>query len=206
MSASPASQASLVLPAGCTTVGAGTGQQVVVCQPSQDTWVDKLIPSLPALVVAIAALVLSLRTFRYNREKDERARRTSIVDDFWLRKVVSPVSIEPFLKETTDLCTGLPDASTPVADITTFWIAQTATSAKLTVAFMAFTLVDQSLSDEATSRLEEIDEIVATYCGLLQVAIHAGTKAPDRDQAIQEIQRICMSVYAAIKAQQVTAA
>lgn len=199
----PTQPAQLVLPAGCSTVGTGA-HQVVICQPEHESAWDKMLPTVPALLVSVFALAVSLGTLYYNRNKDTRARRQSIVDDFWLRKVVAPVSIEPFLKATTELCTTLPDSKWAANGVQTFWKDQAEGSAKLSVAFMAFNLIDQPLCGSLMAMLEEIDDVVAEYCGLLQQSLeNNGVPAPpDRNLAIEAIQAVCMKVYDAVKAHQ----
>lgn len=193
----------LVLPNGCSTVGSGT-QQVVICQPAREGAWDKMLPTVPALAVSVLALAVSLGTLFYNRKKDGRARRQSIVDDFWLRKVVAPVSIEPFLKSTTALCATLPDSKWAANAVQSFWTDQMEESGKLSVAFMAFNLIDQPLRASITGMLEEIDDVLAEYCGALQHSVtnQGNPPPPDRNQAIEAIQAVCMKVYGAVKTHQ----
>ena len=199
----PSPPAQLVLPDGCSTVGSGT-QQVVICQPARESAWEKMLPTVPALSVSVLALAVSLGTLFYNRKKDGRARRQSIVDDFWLRKVVAPVSIEPFLKSTTTLCATLPDSKWAANAVQSFWTDQMEESGKLSVAFMAFNLIDQPLRASITGMLEEIDDVLAEYCGALQHSVtNQGTPPPpDRNQAIEAIQAVCMKVYSAVKTHQ----
>lgn len=200
---SPVQPPQLVLPDGCSTISAAA-QQVVICQPAHETAWAKMLPTVPALAVSVLALAVSLGTLFYNRKKDTRARRQSIVDDFWLRKVIAPVSIEPFLKATTELCTTLPDSKWASNGVQTFWKDQAEESAKLAVAFLAFNLIDQPLCGTLTTKLEEIDDVVAEYCGLLQQSLENNgvPPPPDRNVAIEAIQAVCMKVYDAVKAHQ----
>ncbi|MGH2376583.1 MAG: hypothetical protein ACRDIC_24385 [bacterium] len=67
-----------------------------------------MLPALPSLLVSILALLLAGLSFRYSRRKDSAARQQSIQDDFWLRKVISPAAIEPFVKFSSNVIAGLP--------------------------------------------------------------------------------------------------
>lgn len=60
-------------------------------------------------VGTIAAIVISMLSLGYGLKKDSRARRQSIDDDYWLRKVIGPIAIEPLTKDILEIATMLPE-------------------------------------------------------------------------------------------------
>ncbi|MGZ9712613.1 hypothetical protein ACXX82_17605 [Glaciimonas sp. GNP009] len=61
--------------------------------------------------IALAALAVSVTTFLLNQQKDSRARKQSIQDDFWLRKVAFPGAMDPTLEFFSWLIAELPNES-----------------------------------------------------------------------------------------------
>jgi hypothetical protein len=176
----------------------------VVCQPTKDNWIEKLYPSIPGLVIALVALCFSASAFFYNRSKDDRARRQSIVDDFWLRKIFAPVSIEPLLEMTLTLDAKLPTVTTAAADIQAFWLEQAQRSTDLSNAFAVLGLIDDHLDTRVRQKFEEIDDAMANYCGFLEQHLDDTTRVePDRRKAIQDVRNATFAIFEIIKQHQV---
>jgi hypothetical protein len=133
--------------------------------------------------ISLVALSLAYASFMYTRAKDDRARRQSIEDDFWLRKVASPVSIEPFMKFATDLATRLPRNSDSAEAIRTFWTAAVADFGRQEIAFKALGVVRADLSTSATEAMERMEDRLAEYCGdLMKFASDAQEPCPSHHQ------------------------
>lgn len=181
-----AGKAALQLPENCK-IGLLTpaGQSILVCQAPPDPWLDKLLPAVPSLVISIVAIVLSLRTQSYTRTKDLGARAQSIQDDFWIRKVVAPTSIEPFLKYINELPSNLPvTGQSTDLQVQAYWIAQVEKMAQFSVAFHTLALVDATLDQVVAENLGKFEDVLATYCGELRQHISTGSPAPDRNAAV----------------------
>jgi len=178
-------------------------QQMVMCKPEKDAWYEKMLPGTPALLVSIVALIVSAKSFNYSKKKDSRARTQSIIDDYWLRKVVSPVSIEPLLKLTAAFASSLPtDLDLPDA-IQKYWNDKIKEAAELNVGFLALRLIDNSLSGAVERWLEELEDVLAQYCGDLIEHLKNGGPKPDRKEALRSIQHVSISIFSEIKKHQV---
>lgn len=176
----------------------------MVCQPpAEDLW-SKFGPTMPSLFLSVVAIVVSVLTYRYNRSKDQRAREQSIRDDFWLRKVVSPLSIEPFLKFAQELPRALPVASGTSDDaVETFWTTQVAKVGDFEVAFRALGLIDVALGEAVASKLEAFEDLLATYCGDLRAHLKdSATPAPNATAAGHALLTTTLELLKLIQLQQ----
>lgn len=188
------------LPSHCIGLQPQSGLAVVVCQPPLEDFWAKALPTLPSLVTSVLALIFTAYVFRYNSSKDARSRRQSIQDDFWLRKVVSPVSIEPLVKLTGDILAKLPDAQTSTAEREEFSKIRLAEFRALTVAFQALELISKNLNRIVESHLEAFEDRLARYLGDLAAFAEARSQsAPGRPEAITELSALRLAVLDAIK-------
>lgn len=193
----------LELPRDCTVIQPSTGLSVAICQAPPETLLSKGITALPAVVLSGIALALSLRTYFYNQKKDRTARKQSIQDDFWLRKVVSPVSIEPFLAFIGKLCSALPAAAVAVGDVELFWTEQLSEIARFEVAFQTLSLIDKDLLSSVLIRLEYIDDKLAVYVGQLLAHLQDASKpVPDREEATRYMLASSMDLLRLIQTHQ----
>lgn len=203
LASSAAKPVQIVLPNGCSTINTAT-QQIVVCRPIEESPIEKILPALPALVVSVIALVFSAKSYSYSRRKDSRARHQSIIDDYWLRKIVSPVSIEPLLKRTTELAASLPSGTATAAIVQSYWTEQVTKSEELSIGFQSLKLIDEALSDDVLLKLLRLDDVLSDYCGTLQSSLADGSiEKPDRKQAVSDIHEASMAIFNAIKQHQV---
>jgi hypothetical protein len=154
------------------------------------------------MVLSVLAIGLSIATFLYTRKKDSRARQQSIQDDFWLRKVVSPISIEPFLQFGTELLTKLPAADNDPAAARAAGAELLGKLRGLTESFLALRLIADDLHSQVASALEDFEDRLATYLGALDGCWNNISPAPSRPEAIAELSSALIEVLNPIKKHQ----
>ena len=192
----------------CSQVSPSDTFAISICQPKSESVSAfvKFVDGLPTLIISVIALGVSLTTLYYNKRKDERVRQQSIEDDFWLRKVVSPLSIEPFLKHIHEIAAALPiaDGSTKQS-VSDFWSAQTAKFGAFNVAFRTLDLIDVELSMKVGLELEKIEDELASYCGDLGRHLDGAVLTrPDSEEASQKLIALTIGVFQLIKGHQTT--
>ena len=125
----------------------------------------------PAIISCLALLV-SLGGVVYNalaaRSKDKKARSQSINDEFWMRKVLFPLSIEPALAYYTAVETTLPkdrfhEEATPEA-IENFLPDFTEAQAGFRGSAVALGLMNAELYAAVSLELESIEDTINQYC------------------------------------------
>lgn len=196
----PSNISSSALPQHCASVQPQAGSTVILCQPPTEAFLSKALPTIPALGTSVLALILSGYALRYNFSKDARTRRQSIQDDFWLRKVVSPVSIEPFVKFTSELLVSLPSAASSQQEREAFSTNRLAEFRALTVSFQALALLSPQLSQTVESQLEAIEDRLAKYLGELDAFAKGNSAvAPGRPEAIADLSALRLGVLEPIK-------
>lgn len=118
--------------------------------------------------VSIAAFLVSLCVAGYTIYKDARARRTSMLDDYWFRKVVGPVTVEPLLKEIQALLNEVPPDNSSVtfsqADIDTFHKSKVELLAVFAVNVQVMNILDPSLGAKVAVEIDSIQDLVIEYC------------------------------------------
>ncbi len=183
---------------GCTAGNSVMLQQpvVAICPPTSTSFLD----SLPSLVVSIIAIVLSLATLLYNRSKDGKARLQSIRDDFWIRKIVSPISIEPFLEYTQTLAVELPSSAQTFQEVEDYWASNSKKLRDFYLSFQVLSVVDEELVEQVLMTLENFEDVMANYCGALMDYKKNGKRAePNRDECIQDCQAITFKIFKLIQ-------
>lgn len=174
-----------------------------VCGPESDPMWLKLMsagPSALSLVVSIAALIVAVRTYTYTSTKDQKARAQSIQDDFWLRTVVSPASIEPFLKFIGDLRAALPHASatTPLTpnDLTVYWGGAQRKFNEFSMSFQSLALIDLALQKSVEQALLDLEDGLSDYVAALGKFVDGTvTVAPNRADAAASLTRGMLRVF-----------
>ena len=168
---------SIKLPEGCGFIESGSATTVAICPaPSEPLW-EKLIVSSPSLLLSMFAIFIAFRTFGYNRGKDQRTRLQSIQDDYWIRKIISPISIEPFLKFVTELSSSLPMAKDATdSQVEQYWTSRVSTIKEFDLSFRTLSLVDVQLNIDVGKKLEEFEDHFCDYIGSLRQSL-AGTLA-----------------------------
>lgn len=114
--------------------------------------------------------------------KDQRARQQSINDDYWIRKVVSPFAIEPFLKYLISLPVGLPSNKSTSEEVQLFWTSAASSFGEFTSAFGILEQIDKTLHRKVAELLEAMEDALSDYCGQLQQHL-MDSHAPDPDRA-----------------------
>ncbi|WP_430227968.1 hypothetical protein [Paraburkholderia tropica] len=126
--------------------------------------VDKWYP----MIVSTLALLISGCLGVYTLRKDGKARRQSISDDYWLRKVVSPVAIEPTMKFILDSAAKLPcdcgDANFSITAIDAFLTQYQTDHLAQATNLQALGLLSGDLYTQATSAFDDIEDSVISFC------------------------------------------
>lgn len=128
------------------------------------------------------ALVVSIGGFLYNFRKDSKTRLWSINDEFWIRKIVSPVTIEPLIKDILEITANLPnDCSYPnmVVDTHEQFIKNYHPKIQqLFTNLQALKLLDNSMYFSFHKGLTSIEDITLDYCGINTNQIKNGITIP----------------------------
>ena len=180
-------------------VASGTTSAVVLMCRADEAWWEKGLLTLPSLFTSIAALILSGLAYKYNRAKDQRARKQSISDDFWLRKVVSPVAIEPFVKYIIALSSTLPTTSASAEDVKKFWTSGATCFGEFSASFFNLELISADLHKDVAALLEAMEDELSDYCGALQQHLNDAIQPiPDHSQTLSSLGKTSRDVMQAI--------
>ncbi|NIE67428.1 hypothetical protein [Burkholderia sp. Ax-1719] len=128
-------------------------------QPS--TWI-----AFAAVLISLASLGVTVWDKFLGLRKDARSREQSIQDEFWLRKVLFPTSIEPAMTFATEVMGELPAATTTSAErLTYFGSFQEKHRAQMRKLMLVAPIWPNvfSMLEEA---FELIEDAVAGYCNL----------------------------------------
>lgn len=144
----------------CSEQLLSNGIPAVVCVQSAET-------SYATILISGFAVLLSIGSLVYTYRKDARARTQSIEDEFWLRKVLSPVFLEPLIKQVTDFSANLPgDCSLNQTNATVYQdFARECQEnlQKLNQGILA--ILDRSLCDDVGQCIQDIEDELLDYCG-----------------------------------------
>jgi hypothetical protein len=172
---------------GCLQVKSRDALTVEVCNPEPDpAWLShaNVATAILALVVSCVAVYVAHRTLHFARVQDQRNRSSSVRDEFWLRTVISPSSIEPFQKYMNELRAGLPgaDPDPPSAQELQKFFAATATALNaFAIKFSALALISDSLPEGVRDELEGMEDAIAEYVAALTAFASTGAgSAPSR--------------------------
>lgn len=148
----------------CHQVPAAPGPTIVCVNRPESSLKDYLAPAISFL-----ALLLSLGTIRYTYRKDAHSRRQSVEDDFWLRKVISPIALEPFIKEVNELAADLPNdcanRQRGGADYRTFVKDWQPKLQRMQSSMQVLALLDVSVCQRTITEIQIIEDILLEYCG-----------------------------------------
>lgn len=191
--------------ADCFTFSPLQGTPIVVCRPESDGWIAKVSTIAPTVAVSIVALVISLRALRYTQSKDQRARNQSVKDDYWLRKVASPASVEPFVAFSSDLMMKLPPVagSALTADAESLLMdEQLGRVRSFSVLFNSLKVVSFDLVEEVRNHIGSFEDILVTYKFERENFLKSGGEEPSRLEAIEELSKVQHDVLSAIQRHQ----
>lgn len=131
------------------------------------------------MIISGVALLISGGLAFYTFTKDRKARKQSISDDYWLRKVIGPIAVEPLLESLLELSAKIPpdcaDASFNVRKTERFSREYSAAHGESTSKLMALAVLDEQLYRHAVGCLDDIEEAVVSYCGLNVHAANTGS-------------------------------
>lgn len=122
-----------------------------------------------SFITSIIAILVSLSVAGYTINKDLRARRFSVEDEYWLRKIVGPIAVEPLLKSILEMIASTPDDnssalySRPAIDA--FHAAQAVKFADLALNSSPLQLINVQLASEVAQAIDDIQDLMITYCG-----------------------------------------
>lgn len=124
--------------------------------------------SKPANYTSSLALVVSVGVVIYTYRKDSRARKHSVEDDYWLRKVVGPIAIEPLLKEILEMVSAAPSdagsahfSSSAVDEYHTLYLAKLSA---LAVQSASLQIIDKQLAAGTAIAIDQIQDLMIDYC------------------------------------------
>lgn len=154
---------------GYNSVQVASTPTVALCVTPESSYWEKVLPTLPSIVTSIIAIFLSVYALIYNKRKDERVRLQSIKDDFWIRKVISPVSIEPFLKDVTELASSLPTAKSnlTIDELKVRWTNETSKFEEYRSRYDVLNIVDSAVAQKVAYELDQFYDDLAEYFGAL---------------------------------------
>jgi hypothetical protein len=137
-------------------------------QSAKDDW--WFIP----YIISFLALCVSGIVARYTYKKDLRARRHSIEDDYWLRKVIGPVAIEPLLKSVLEKIGSAPadraSGAFEAEKVKTFHDEFLKKFADLAANVSALSLINAELAASTSEHLDGIQDLMIAYCSSNQLA------------------------------------
>ena len=159
-----------------------SGTNLVCIERRQDSYKGTLVPA-----ISFMALLLSLGNIAYTLYKDRRARKQSIEDDFWLRKVISPLALEPLIEGVNDLLMGLPDdcskSATESFDYRKFAQETQPKLQKLQSSMHVLAMLDKSVCQATIARIQGIEDEILNYCGKNASRSKTAAGQPERSKA-----------------------
>jgi hypothetical protein len=143
--------------------------------------------SKPATYTSIIALIVSVSVVFYTYFKDSRARKHSVEDDYWLRKVVGPIAIEPLLKDILEMISAAPDDSSSatfssqlVDDFHKLYLGKLSA---LAVASASLQIIDKDLATGTASAIDQIQDLMIDYCFENKASHAVGKIATGKEKA-----------------------
>lgn len=175
---------------------------VIVCESKPEPFVEKLFLEGPSILFGFSALVISIASFFYTRRNDKRSRAQSIHDDYWIRKIISPISIEPFLKYTTELSASLPNIKNTPAQVQDYWKEQVLKIGEYSLSFRVLNLIDKQLAVNTAHQLEQFEDCLAEYCGKLGQHLEGNSPPPNRDGCARKLIQTTIEILKLIQQHQ----
>ncbi|MBR7793721.1 hypothetical protein KDM87_14070 [Undibacterium sp. FT147W] len=125
---------------------------------------SKIVP----IILSIISILMSIGLTIYNVRKDNRARKLSIEDDYWIRKVISPIAIEPLLKILIEMTAATPQhygmAGFDKTKLRPFHDQYKSKLLDLQMSLSSLSLIDGMLAKKAKEGLDSIDEQLIEFC------------------------------------------
>ena len=146
----------------CYHVANGVNENTVVCamKPPATIWISAIFSAL-ALLISFGGLIYGLR-------KDRKLRLQSVEDDFWIRKVISPIALEPLIKKITETVSNIPaDCSSSGFDknvCNEFGTNFQSEWNQLRSSMDALALLNKDLCKTTMTHISNIEDEVLRYC------------------------------------------
>lgn len=161
---------------------------LVICQSQPEPLWQKILGDAPSILFGLTALLISIVSLIHTRNNDKSTRAQSIHDDYWIRKIISPISVEPFLKYATELSASLPEKKATRAQVQDYWTKHAPKMVEYTLSFQVLNLVDRQLGADVVQQLEQFEDRLAEYCGTLGQYLVGGLEVPpNRDQCARDL-------------------
>lgn len=136
-----------------------------------------LFPTWIPILLSCIAIVLAVINFTYTFRKDRRARKQSIQDDYWFRKIASPITIEPLVKNLLTISSELPATSSINSDAAkTLWQEQTKRVEEFRSSIGALALLSKELPNKLIQHIDAISDELAEFYGQYIQDIESGSK------------------------------
>jgi hypothetical protein len=157
-----------------------TTPTIVVQPPAESSGFDRFAPTIPSLAVSVFAIGLTLWNLLYTQNKDRRAREISVRDDFWIRKVISPATIEPMMGYTNTLQNRFPShpSATSPEDTLEIWLKEVGEFEALRHAFVMLQMLDEHLWEYIDKEFDQASDLIAEYFGELVASIQSPEHLP----------------------------
>jgi len=121
-----------------------------------------------SLIISLLAIGIAVYNIAAGKTKDTKARRQSINDEFWLRKVLFPTSIEPILVFFANTIRTLPkDRSDPLAtakEVEEFLEKFKEDHAEQASKLLSVGILKPSLYTDLSAEFEEVEDVVTDFC------------------------------------------
>lgn len=118
--------------------------------------------------ISFFALIISFGGLLYTLRKDKKARVQSIEDDYWIRKIISPISLEPLIKKITETVSVIPDdlksGNFDKKTCNKFGITFQSEWSQITASVDVLALLDKNVCITALEHVSNIEDEVLKYC------------------------------------------
>lgn len=146
---------------------------------SQQPWLPTWVPAL----LSVVAICLTFANFAYSLRKDKRARKQSIQDDYWLRKIASPIAIEPLVKNLLGISAGLPDPTSITTETAkSLWKEQAAQVEEFRTTIGALALLSKDLPKNLVKYVDIMSDELSEFYGQCMQDIELGSSISNRDK------------------------
>ena len=132
--------------------------------PGPEKEVDSVTRILAILGICLGGVNLFLTVWKIRRD-----RRLSVEDDFWFRKIIAPVSIEPLIKSVMALLHEMPDARSPQEAKQSYAAKITTEFQKLYVSMQPLALIEETWPRMVVERLQSCEDLMTNRIAQLIV-------------------------------------
>ncbi len=157
------------IPNQCIVTSPSKHQTLIVCTPKSEESSAQIATMSMSSLFSVIALIISISSFFYTFYKDKKSRRRSIEDDFWIRKVLSPPSIEKLLEFTTSTTSELMHQSlngTLSKQIDNTFGRDSLSEIRIIArGFSGLSLISKELSLKVADELELYEDCLANFYG-----------------------------------------